>query len=149
MKYSFMLIQRVFAEKSTFAVSRHRSCRICSKCSKNYDMRCMYAGSKPYPLQYTFFLFFCRSVTVGAVDIVEAQKHTFVRCWFKGTIIQNRTFAASANRSCRHDRNAARVLTRTRTLSVLTQKPCPFPGCVFLLPLPFNGSCRLGRSAVS
>ena len=25
---------------------------------------------------------------VGAVDIVEAQKHTSVRCWFKGTIIQ-------------------------------------------------------------
>ena len=39
---------------------------------------------KPYPLQDAL----CRSVVVRAVDIVEAQKHTFVRCWFKGTIIQ-------------------------------------------------------------
>ena len=39
---------------------------------------------KPYPLQDAL----CRSVIVGVVDIVEAQKHTFVRCWFKGTIIQ-------------------------------------------------------------
>ena len=39
---------------------------------------------KPYPLQDAL----CRSVIVGAVDIVEAQKHTSVRCWFKGTIIQ-------------------------------------------------------------
>ena len=39
---------------------------------------------KPYPLQDSL----CRSVIVGAVDIVEAQKHTSVRCWFKGTIIQ-------------------------------------------------------------
>ena len=39
---------------------------------------------KPYPLQDAL----CRSVIVGAVDIVEAQKHTSVICWFKGTIIQ-------------------------------------------------------------
>ena len=39
---------------------------------------------KPYPLQDALY----RSVIVGAIEIVEAQKHTFVRCWFKGTIIQ-------------------------------------------------------------
>ena len=39
---------------------------------------------KPYSLQDAL----CRSVIGGAVDIVEAQKHTSVRCWFKGTIIQ-------------------------------------------------------------
>ena len=133
MKYSFMLIQRVFAEKSTFAVSGHRSCRICSKCSNNYDMRCMYAGSKPYPLQDTFFL---PSVTVGAVDIVEAQKHTFVRCWFKGTIIQNRTFAASANRSCRHDRNAARV-SHAHTYTIRTgSKTVSLSGMRFSFAVP-------------
>ena len=38
---------------------------------------------KPYPLQDAL----CRSMIVGAADIVEAQEHTFVRCWFKGTII--------------------------------------------------------------
>ena len=37
----------------------------------------MYAGSNRI-----------HSVIFGAVDIVEAQEHTFVRCWFKGTIIQ-------------------------------------------------------------
>ena len=58
----------------------------------------------------------------------------------------NRTFAASADRSCRHGINAARILTRTRIL-VQKYRVLFFPGMRFLLPLHDNWGCRLGRNA--
>ena len=108
-------------------------------------MRCMYAGSKPYPLQDTF----CRSVTVGAVNIVEAQKHTFVRCWFKGTIIKTVPLPLRPTEAVDMI-ETQREFSRAHAYYLYwLKKPCPFPGCVLSLPLPFNGSCRLGRSAVT
>ena len=76
-----------------------------------------------------------------AVDIVEAQKHTLVICWFKGTIIQTISLPFQADRSCRHGRNAARVLTRTR---ILVQKiPRPFPGVRFFCRSTITGAVDL------
>ena len=98
---------------------------------------------KLYPLQNAL----CRSVIVGAVDIVEAHKHTSVRCRFKGTIIQTvplplRPTEAVDMVEMQRDSSRAHVYWFKNTASF-------FPGMRFLLPLHDNGSCRLGRSAVT
>ena len=98
---------------------------------------------KPYPLQDSL----CRSVIVGAVDIVEAQKHTSVRCWFKGTIFQTVPLPLLPTEAVdmvetQRESSRAHVYWFKNTASF-------FPGDAFLLPLHDNGSCRLGRSAVT
>ena len=95
---------------------------------------------KPYPLQDAL----CRSVIVGAVDIVEAQKYTSVRCWFKGTIIQ------TVPLPLRPTEAVDTVETQRESSRAHVKIPRPFLSRdAFLLPLHDNGSCRHGRSAVT
>ncbi len=85
---------------------------------------------------------FCRSVTIGAVDIVEAQKHTSVRCWFKGTVPLPLRPTEAVDMVETQRVYHARTYTGSKDSAFFSRDP-------FFLPIHDNGSCRLGRSAVT
>ena len=92
---------------------------------------------KPYPLQDALY----RSVIVEAVEIVEAQKHTFVRSWFKGTIIQ------TVHLPLRPTEAVDMIETQREFLRAHVywfKNNASFSRDAFILPLHDIWSCRLG-----